>query len=160
VSSRPGGRGGDGGGFDPGAPVTLLREVDLVQSPSVAWGLLSDVGAWPRWSRVVRFASLRGGLEPGAALYWSADGIRISSVLVEVEAPRRLGWTLRTMGGRGYMRWTLQETPSGGTRVRLEECWQGLAVWIFRGTFRRTLELSRTDFIESLGRACEATSPG
>jgi hypothetical protein len=125
-------------------------------SPSSVWKVLADVGGWPRWTRVVRFASLGGPLAPGSALYWNADGMRISSVLLEVDQPRCLGWTLRTMGARGYIRWTLLELPSGGTRVCLEESWEGLAVRLLRGTLRRTLETSRAEILDGLDRACSS----
>lgn len=78
--------------------------------------------------------------------------MRISSILVEVEEGRCIGWTLRTLGGRGYQRWSLEELHSGSTRVRLEESWGGVVVRVLRRTLLRTLELSRAEWLEGLQR--------
>lgn len=148
-------------GFQPGAPVVLREERDVPAPPARVWAALIGVERWARWHRGIRFAVLRGEPEPGTALHWRADGMRISSVLVEVDSERRVGWTIRTLGARGYQRWSLEELPGGGTRVRLEESWEGLAVRLLGGTLRRTLTASRDEWLEGLQReAAEAFDGG
>lgn len=147
-----------GAGFDPSAPVVIREEREISASPSWIWELLVQVQRWPRWFPSVRFASLRGALTPGTALHWQVDGLRISSLLLEVEQERTLGWTLRMMGGRGFLRWSLEPLPGGGTRVRLEESWGGAMVWLLRGTLRRTLEVSRRKWLEALEAALREES--
>lgn len=152
--------GGEGAGFRTGAPVVLREEREVKASPDRVWNALVRVERWPRWHRGIRFAALRGDPEPGAALYWRADGMRISSVLVEVEAERTLGWTIRTLGARGYQRWSLEPLPGGRTRVRLEESWEGLVVRILRRTLRRTLAASRKEWLRGLDREAAGGSEG
>lgn len=142
-----------GAGFRPDAPLVVTLERDIAAPPAAVWEGLVQVGAWPRWHRGIAFAVLRGPVAPGTSLHWQADGMRIGSILVEVEPERRLGWTIRTLGGRGYLRWTLEARPGGETRVRLEESWEGFVVRILRGTLRRTLDRSRRAWLEGLGWA-------
>jgi hypothetical protein len=140
----------DPGGFDPRAPVVLRKESFVPASPELVWRRLVEVSRWPTWHRGIRFAALRGDLAPGSALHWNADGMRIASLLVEVDEGRRLGWTLRTFGARGYQRWTLDRGLEGGTLVRLEESWEGILVRLLRGTLRKTLDLSRDEWMAGL----------
>jgi len=142
-----------GGVFNPDAPILLRDEREVEAVPEVVWRVLLDVGDWPRWHRGIDFAALRGGAVPGASITWRADGMRIVSLLVEVEEPRCVGWTIRTFGARGYQRWTLTGMPGGRTRVRLEESWEGLAVSLLAWTLRRTLRLSRDEWMTGLSRA-------
>jgi len=144
-----------GAGFDSAAPIVLRVECEVAAPPGTVWELMSEVLRWPLWFRRIRYASLDGPLTPGTALQWQVDGLRISSVLLEVEAERILGWTLRMMGGKGGMRWTLEPLPSGGTLVRLEESWTGAMVWLLRGTLRRTLESSRREWLIALKNATQ-----
>lgn len=141
-------------GADPlaggGNPVDVRLEVEVPAPPDRVWELLARVERWPRWHPGIRVAILRGELESGTRLDWRADGMRIRSVVREVEAPRRLGLTLRMIGGRGYARWTIAPAGTGVTLVRVEEVWEGLLVRILRRTLRRTLRVSRTAWLEAL----------
>lgn len=131
-------------------PVSLALEARIAADPEAVWAVLADVRGWPRWHRGVGLAVLRGDLEPGTRLDWRSDGMRIRSVLAEVDPERRLGLTTRMIGGRGYLRWSLEPLADGGTRVRTEEMWEGLAVSLLRRTLRRTLKISRTHWLEAL----------
>lgn len=136
--------------FNARAPVVLVAERELAAPPSHVWSVLTGVAMWPHWHRGIGFAVLRGSLAPGTALHWKGDGMRIASRVAEVEPERRIGWTIRTLGAHGYQRWTLDPSPSGGTRLRLEESWEGLAVRLLGGTLRRTLERSRAEWLNGL----------
>jgi uncharacterized protein YndB with AHSA1/START domain len=148
----------DGPDFRPDAPVVIRCEREIGAPAEVVWEVLTRVEAWPLWHRGVHFAFLRGDLEEGTALHWRADGMRIRSRVAEVEPGRRVAWTLRAVGGRGFQRWVLEPmgpVSEGGTRVRLEESWEGLAVRLLRGTIARTLRVSRAAWLERLERRSE-----
>lgn len=76
--------------------------------------------------------------------------MRIRSVLEEVVESRRLAWSFRTLGARGFHRWTLEPVGEDVTRVRSEEGWDGLAVRFLSRTLRRTLTASRMVWLERL----------
>jgi hypothetical protein len=138
------------------APVVLRLEVEVAATPDRIWAHLVDVEHWYRFHPGMDFASLRGeDPAPGIQLRWRADGMRVSSILHEVDPGRRLSWTLRTPGGRGYQRWTLEEASPERTLVRTEESWWGLLPFILRGTLRRTLRVSRTAWLEGLREIAE-----
>jgi hypothetical protein len=134
------------------APVALALEVDVPRMPEVVWQHVIAVERWRTWYRGVESAHVRGGgpLVMGSRLDWRVDGWRTRSIVVEVEAPLRLAWTLQTLGGQGALRWTFTPTASGGCCVRLEEWWKGMAVSLLRRTLRQTLRVSRAAWLEGL----------
>jgi uncharacterized protein YndB with AHSA1/START domain len=132
------------------APVDIRLEVEVDASPEQVWRLVSQVDRWPGWHVGVRFAALRGELVPGTLMQWRADGMRITSYVQEVEVERRFGFTLKTLGASGYFRWSLEPMLDGGTLVRSEEVWDGLGVRFLRRTLRKTLQRSRTSWLEAL----------
>ncbi len=142
------------------APVDLRFEVEVEAGPAPVWRTLSEVSRWPLWNRGVSFAVLDGELAPGTRLHWRADGMRIASQIAELEPQRLLGLTLRTMGGRGYHRWTLEPLEGDRVLVRSEEIWDGLGVRILRRTLRRTLSRSRTHWLEALKNQVEGSGEG
>ena len=144
--------------FRPKAPVVIRDEREILAPPASVWPVLTGVEAWPLWHRGIHLAVLRGELEPGTAIHWRADGMRIISRIAEVERDRRVGWTLRTPGGRGYQRWILEPVSGSGgteTRVRLEESWEGIVVSLLRRTLRKTLARSRAEWLDGLKQRTE-----
>jgi len=133
------------------SPVSVALEVDLAASPEEAWAALVRVERWPRWHPGVEVAVLRADAPaPGVRLDWRADGMRIRSVVLAAQAPVHLEWTLRMMGGRGAQRWTLAPALRGGTTVRLEEWWTGLAPRLLRRTLQPTLDVARAAWLARL----------
>lgn len=155
-------RGGNGWweGDDPlartGAPVEVRLEVEVEAPPTQVWRLLSHPRRWLLWHPGIREADLEGELEPGSRILWRADGMRIFSLIREVQPEQHLGFTLRTLGGRGYLRWSLSPLAPGRTLVRSEEVWDGISVRLLRRTLRRTLERSRIHGLEGLKARAEA----
>lgn len=133
------------------APVSVALEVDLPVPPERAWSTLVRVERWPLWHPGVEVAVLRADAPaPGVRLDWRVDGMRIRSMVLEADPPRRLEWSLRMLGGRGAQRWTLTSSPGGTTSVRLEEWWTGVAPHLLRRTLQRTLVVARTVWLERL----------
>jgi hypothetical protein len=138
------------------AALSLVLQVEVAAPPEATWEILVDVPRWPLWHRGIQVAILRAEApEPGVRLDWQAEGMRIRSVLFEVLPRQRLAWSLATLGGTGALRWTLEPLPGGGTRVTLEEWWNGITARILRGTLRRTLTRGRTAWLEALANRVE-----
>jgi hypothetical protein len=139
-------------GFRPDAPVVLDQERVMEAAPEAVWAVLTRVREWPRWHRGISLALLREELEVGTALHWRADGMRILSRVAELDPGRRVGWTVKTLGARGYQLWELGPDGQEGvrTRIRLRESWEGLTAMVLRRTLRRTLERSRREWFEQL----------
>lgn len=151
---------GAGGGttFRADAPVVIRGEREVGAAPAEVWRVLTRFEAWHLWHPGIRQAILQGELAEGAPLHWRADGMSLVSRVVELEEGRRVGWTVRTLGARGYQRWSLEPVEAAGrvrTRVRLEESWEGLVVRLLRRTLTRTLERSRLAWMDGLERRAE-----
>lgn len=146
-----------GPGFRADAPVVVVDDREVAGPPERVWRILTRVEEWPRWHRGITFALLRGELEVGTVLHWRADGMRILSRVAEVDPGRRVGWTVKTLGARGYQLWQLEPAgPEGGrTRVCLQESWEGFVAGLLRRTLRRTLERSRAEWFDQLERRSE-----
>lgn len=146
------------------APVAIRDERIVEAAPGAVWDVLTSFEAWPLWHRGIHFAALRGELKRGTALHWQADGMRIVSRVAEVEPGRRVAWTLRALGGRGYQRWVLEPRGVPGeereTRILLEESWEGLVVSLLRRTLRRTLTASRSEWLDQLKSRAEESGHG
>jgi uncharacterized protein YndB with AHSA1/START domain len=143
------------------APIRVTWEIEVPASPEQVWEALVQVERWPLWHPGVSMAVLRGDAPtPGTRLDWAADGMRIRSTLFQVEPHRRLGWTLRTLGARGALRWSLEPASAGaasptgsrvtGSRVRLDEWWTGLTARLLRRTLQQTLDVARAAWLERL----------
>ena len=136
--------------------LVLRFEVEVEAPPERVWDVLTGVEAWSRWHPGISFAVLRGPMAPGTPLHWRGDGMRIRSVVTEVGEGRRVAWTARTLGARGFHRWTLEPQGSSSTRILSEEVWRGLPVLLLRGTLRKTLTASRTVWLERLRTRAES----
>lgn len=123
------------------APITARGEVDVGADQQTVWELLSDVEGWPRWSRDVAWAKLKGPLLPGTEFEWKAGPSTITSQLVTVDPPSTLAWTGSTMGIRAVHAWHV-ERRGDRTYVITEESWDGLLPRLLRGPLRRRLERS------------------
>lgn len=141
------------------APVAVALEVDVPRTPALVWERIVTVERWRTWYRGVTSAHVRGGgpLAVGSRMDWRVDGWRIRSMIVDMEPPLQLTWTLQTLGGHGALRWTITPTDAGACCARLEEWWGGTAVSLLRRTLHRTLRVSRTAWLEGLVAASSQT---
>lgn len=143
--------------IQPDAPVLVRLETEIEAPAERVWEHLLAVEQWSRWHPGMDFAKLEAEkAAPGVRLIWRADGMRISSILQEVDPHRTVSWSLRTLGGRGHQRWTLEEIGLGRTLLRTEESWSGIFPFLLRRTLERTLRASRTAWLDGLREAAEA----
>lgn len=126
-------------GINVQAPVVSSAEIEIAAPPEPVWEVLTDFERWPSWNPDVKSMSTHGDLAPGAQFRWKAGPGTITSTIRELEPPRRVSWTGRTLGIRAIHVWLL-EPRSGSTFVRTEESYDGLVARLFRRSLRKTLD--------------------
>jgi Polyketide cyclase / dehydrase and lipid transport len=143
---------------DRSAPVVAHAEADVAASLEAVWELVAGIESWPSWNPDVRRASLEGRLAPGSTFRWKAGPGTIVSTLRNVDRPREIAWTGKTMGLAAVHVYRL-EARDGGTYVVSEESWAGLPVRLLRGRLAKTLQSSLEAGLSRLKTAAERTSP-
>ncbi|HET9672197.1 MAG TPA: SRPBCC family protein [Actinomycetota bacterium] len=124
---------------DRSAPVFSEGSIDVAASPEVVWDTLADFERWPSWSPGVGSVSLEGPVAEGTTFRWKAGATRLVSVLGLVDRPRGIGWTGRAMGVRAIHVWRFAPID-GGSRVTMEESFDGPVAKLFRSRLRRRLD--------------------
>jgi uncharacterized protein YndB with AHSA1/START domain len=127
--------------IDRTAPVNASARLEIAADPGAVWDLMADIEAWPSWNPDVRSVSIAGSPAAGTVFRWKAGPGTITSTVRELDRPRTIAWTGRTLGIGAVHVWRL-EPVSGGTLVVSEESWAGAVVRLLRGPMRRTLEHS------------------
>ncbi len=118
------------------------------------WSLLTDFQRWPSWNRDVRSVEVDGPLREGMVFRWRAGSMRIVSTIRQLNAPRAVAWTGRTLGIRAAHTWSL-EGSGGQTRVRTRETWDGPLVRLMSRAMRGMLQRSLDSGLRSLKEAAE-----
>jgi len=148
--------------------VQLTLALEVAASPSQVWEVLSHVEGWPRWHPGIEFVALRGpagetkvtGLEVGHRMNWRVDGFRIRSRVAQVDPGHLLELQSQMLGALGGQRWTLEPLEGGGSRIRLEEWWEGVLPFLLRWTLRRTLRVARIAWLDRLDLRLSRNNPG
>lgn len=144
--------------IDRDAPVTAAAEGHIDAPRDLVWEVQADVEDWPNWNPDVTAIRLLGPREPGTIFKWKAGGARIESEFRELEPPRRISWTGKTLGIRAAHVWDFADSEAGGTLVRTEESFEGILARLLAGPMRRILESSLEKGVEALRRECERKS--
>jgi hypothetical protein len=139
------------------ALVRSTRELRIEATPDVVWSILTDVNSWPTWNPAVSRARLDGPFLPGSIFRWKSGGSSIVSTLQEVEQPRRMSWTGKTLGAAAVHVWTLEPVGTG-MLVRTSESFEGWLVRLLRSWFQRLLDTTLEEALRSLKAAAETSS--
>ena len=140
------------------APVIAKGEIEINADPDTIWDVLVDIKNWPRWNPDIKSASLEGDVAEGSKFRWKARSISITSIFQDVDKPRLLGWTGKTMGIKAIHIWKLE--PIGGvTLVRTEESWKGPFTRLMKGSAHDMLQKSLDSGLKYLKQEVEKTSP-
>ena len=136
------------------APAIATGQIDIRAKPEVVWAVLADIDNWPNWNPDIKEAKLTGGLKVGSVFRWKSGPGTITSTLEEVEPPREIGWSGRSMGIIAVHVHRL-EPSAEGTRVHAEESFDGLMVRVFKGAARKTLQKGIDGGLASLKKEAE-----
>ncbi len=127
-----------------------------VNTPAaVVWDVLTDFSSWPIWNKSVSKIELKGDVTVGSTFVWVANGTKIVSMLEELDHPRRVAWSGRTLGIRAIHVWEFEESD-GGTFVHTSESFEGLIVKLLRGMMKRMLSKTLEQSVHALKTEAEA----
>lgn len=105
--------------------VTVAIDVEIKSSIERVWHALTDSATLSRWMmfethdfQPVVGHTFQLRMEPDPS--WS---VVVDCQVLEVDEPHRLvySWIVPSQGHHTTVTWTLEETPGGGTRLRLEQ---------------------------------------
>jgi hypothetical protein len=125
--------------IDVRAPVVGAAEIEVSAEPDLIWDVLTAFERWPTWNPDIESISMHGDVGVGSTFRWKAGRVTITSTIQEVEPPRRIAWTGRTLGIRAIHVWWL-EPSDGATLVLTEEAYEGLVARLFRGPLQKALD--------------------
>jgi hypothetical protein len=144
------------------ASVHTSNVLDMDVAPERVWAWLIRATRWPDWYRHCKNVVLENAAGPDLALgtrfSWTTLGIRVTTVVEELEAPFRLGWRGATAAGRGYHTW-LVEPRGTGSRVVTDETQRGPLPWVARSVIRRVVFNAHDEWLAALARVAESGPP-
>ena len=125
--------------IDVRAPVVGAAEIEISAEPELVWDVLTAFERWPSWNPDIESITMRGDVAAGSEFRWKAGPGTISSTIEEVDPPRQITWTGRTLGIRAIHVWWL-EPSDGATTVVTEESYEGLVARVFRRPLQTALD--------------------
>jgi hypothetical protein len=136
------------------APVFAEDALEVAADAETIWDIMSDFERWPTWNRDVRDVVVEGPVAVGTTFRWRAGPGTIRSTLETVERPRYLAWTGKTLGIKAVHVWRIE--PSGaGSRIAIEESWEGLMARLGRRSFQKTLQKACSDGLRMIKAEAE-----
>jgi hypothetical protein len=121
------------------APVNGAADGEIDAAPELAWDVLTALESSPSWNPDIRSIAVDSSLREGTTFRWKAGPATITSTVRDVDAPRRIAWTGKTLGIRAVHVYRF-EAREGTTLVQTEESYDGLVARLFRGLFQKTLD--------------------
>ena len=145
--------------IDESAPVVGRSEIEIAAPPEVAWDVLTAIGNWPAWNPDVKSVSVEGAIGRGSKFRWRAGAGTITSTIEQLEPPRRIVWTGRSLGIKAMHVHTL-EPRDRSTLVRTAESFDGVVARLFRGRLQKTLETALRNELQHLKVEAERREQG
>jgi hypothetical protein len=136
------------------APVVAHSELEIAADPTTVWDVLTTIAAWPSWNPDVKSASIEGKFAPGTQFRWKPGPSTIKSTVEQVEPPRRVAWTGKTLGIKAIHVHRL-EARNGHTVVHSEESWEGMLPRLLRGSMQKTLQNGNDSGLQHLKTEAE-----
>jgi hypothetical protein len=140
--------------IDKNAPLVGKKEVIINASLEKVWKIQTDINGWPSWQKNVSEARLKGELKKGTKFFWKAMGMKITSILEEVEPKKKIGWSGKSLGMSAVHIWYF-EKEGNNTRVVTEEFLSGIFPKIIKLFKPNFLEQSLENSLEELKKTSE-----
>lgn len=144
-----------------GAPVHTFNELESSATPEAVWRWLVRADRWPEIYRNCKDVVIDGGareLTHGTSFHWTTFGVRVHTVIEDLEVGRRLAWRGRGTGGTGYHGWVIEPTATG-CRIVTEETQRGWLPWLARWYVRGALLKQHQRWLEGLSQAALTAPP-
>lgn len=139
------------------APVIAKGMIEINASPETIWDLIADIKRWSSWNPDVKNSSIEGDVIKGSKFKWKSWSVTITSIFQEVDRPRFIGWTGKTMGIKALHIWKL-EPKNGRTIAITEESWEGPLTRLTRGRTQNMLQKAINSELEYLKIEAERVS--
>lgn len=137
-------------------------EIRIDAPPEAVWDVLTDLARYPDWNPL--FPRAEGRLAPGerVAFLIAPVGRTMSATITELDAPRRLVWRAAPLGARLLASehvFELAPDEAGGTQLRQEESFSGLAGGLLPGSMARKMEAAFREHDAALKARVETGPP-
>lgn len=138
-------------------------EIHIDAPPEAVWAVLTDLARYPDWNPL--FPRAEGTLATGerVAFRIAPVGRTLSARVTELDAPRRLVWRAAPLGAwlmASEHVFDLAPAPEGGTRLRNEESFTGLASGLLPSRLVARMEAAFRAHDEALKARVEGGNEG
>lgn len=123
------------------APVIASGKIEVAADANTIWEMMTSIDRWPEWNADVASATLHGSFAPGSKFIWRTGGLTITSTISQVDGPRILAWTGRTMGIKAIHIWLIVEMDKKAL-VKTEESWEGVLPRMLPNLMQKMLKRS------------------
>jgi hypothetical protein len=131
------------------APVIRSAEIDITAPIEKVWGILTDFENWSNWNKSVTKMEIEGKIKVGTTFKWTANGSKLVSTIEELDPPKRIIWSGKTLGIKGLHIWEFKNL-NGRTHVFTQESFDGLLVKLFKKLFTKILDKSLIQVLSDL----------
>jgi hypothetical protein len=123
------------------APVIASGKIEVAADANTIWEMMTSIDRWPEWNADVASATLQGRLNPGSKFIWKAGKLTITSTLSQIDPPRILAWTGKTMGIKAIHIWQIVEIDKK-VLVETDESWEGMLPRLLPNMMKKILKKS------------------
>ena len=124
--------------IDRRAPALARSEIEIAADAETVWEVLTNLEQWPSWNPDVHSVVVEGEIAEGTRFKWKAGGVTIESTLREIDRPREIAWTGKTLGTAAIHVWRLAPRD-GATLATTEESFNGWLPRLLRRRMQRVL---------------------
>ena len=139
-----------------------VNELQMPAEPGPIWAWLCRPDLWSSYYSNARLVRHLGGpwpkIELGSRFRWFSFGAFVTSEVVEYEAPQRIAWDAKVLGGRDYHGWLLRP-EAAGTFVRTEETQKGPGIQIVKPVLRQMMVRLHQRWLEGLAKVSAEGPP-
>lgn len=144
--------------IEPAAPVVSTHVVEIDAPADRVWAVLTAIDRWDAWNPDVKSVSIDGPVAEGSVFRWKAGPGTVTSRIEQLERPRLIVWSGRTLGIRALHVWRL-DAQGGVTIARTDESYEGLVARVLRRPLQAMLDRALTDAAGYLKTEAEKSAP-